>query len=467
MASISIAGRRVGQEIPTGAGHLALFYTSDGGAEFILSAYTDSTLLSGDLYIETYEGSAWVPRAFSTENTLRPDIFDTVLLDFGGRTPDAVAVLIDQFALAINDQNFDYEVFSQNSNSTIGTLLELVGVSVDAFLPNPPDVGFLGFIAKGSRLEFSYSIDGTAEDDILQGRSAAQQFFGNAGNDVLRGGRGDDVLDGGEGVDTAVFSGPQKGYTLTLSAAGTTLSDRSVGRDGSDALIDIEHLQFGAPSAPEMFDLGFYNGLTGLSETDFKSVIELYIAYFNRAPDAEGLYFWGVAFGNGYTLDQIARSFVDQVETRATYPEGTANRDFVDQVYGNVLGRAADAGGGDFWVGLLDAGILQRDTFILRLLQGAKAEFKPELGQDFVDQQIADQAFLETKTDIGAYFAVHKGMSDVANATDAMLLFDGTAGGTGLAIAAIDGSYAQALDPAEGAFLMPLLGVIDDPFAIA
>ena len=85
MASISIAGRRVGQEIPTGAGHLALFYTTDGGAELILSAYTDSTLLSGDLYIETYEGSAWVPRAFSTENTLRPDIFDTVLLDFGGR----------------------------------------------------------------------------------------------------------------------------------------------------------------------------------------------------------------------------------------------------------------------------------------------------------------------------------------------------------------------------------------------
>ena len=81
--------------------------------------------------------------------------------------------------------------------------------------------------------------------------------------------------------------------------------------------------------------------------------------------------------------------------------------------------------------------------------------------------EIADQAFLETKTDIGAYFAVHKGMSDVVDATEAMLLFDGTDNGTNLAIAAIDGSYAQALDPAEGAFLMPLLVVIDDPFAIA
>ncbi len=58
MASIEIAGRRVGQDVSTGAGHLALILTDDLGAEFILSAYTDNTLFSGELFIETYGQSA-------------------------------------------------------------------------------------------------------------------------------------------------------------------------------------------------------------------------------------------------------------------------------------------------------------------------------------------------------------------------------------------------------------------------
>jgi hypothetical protein len=100
------------------------------------------------------------------------------------------------------------------------------------------------------------------------------------------------------------------------------------------------------------------------------------------------------------------------------------------------------------------------------VLRGAKSDLKPELGQDFVDQQIADQQFLSTKADIGAYFAVHKGMSDTDNASAAMALFDGTPESTTSAVNAIDGFYADALDAIDGEFLMPLVGVLDDPFAI-
>lgn len=45
-----------------------------------------------------------------------------------------------------------------------------------------------------------------------------------------------------------------------------------------------------------------------------------------------------------------------------------------------------------------------------------------------------------------------------------MSLFDGTAVG---AVAAIAGFYVDALDAASGELLMPLVGVLDDPFAIA
>jgi hypothetical protein len=131
-----------------------------------------------------------------------------------------------------------------------------------------------------------------------------------------------------------------------------------------------------------------------------------------------------------------------------------------------VLGRTPDQAGIDFWVGQLDSGNVSRDQFILNVLQGAKSEPKPELGQDFVDQQLADQAYLVNKIDIGAYFAVHKGMSEVANAVSAMSLFDGTQSGIDAAVAAIDGFYAEALSSSDGEFLMPLVGVLDDPFAM-
>ena len=302
---------------------------------------------------------------------------------------------------------------------------------------------------------------GNAGSDVIDGRDGDDVITAGTGNDVITGGRSDDLLDGGGGIDTAVYSGAQNSHTLTLSSGSTTISDRRLDGDGTDTLIDIEALNFNSGS----FDLTQFGGTTGLSAENFESFIELYIAYFNRAPDAIGLNFWGTAFANGTTLEEMATLFIDQDETLAAYPPGTSNSVFAETVYNNVLGRTPDQTGFDFWVDQLDSGSVSRDQFILNVLQGAKSDLKPELGQDFVDQQLADQEFLTNKTDIGAYFAVHKGMSDVDNASSAMALFDGTDVGIDAAVAAIDGHYADALDPANGEFLMQVVGVLDDPFA--
>jgi hypothetical protein len=160
----------------------------------------------------------------------------------------------------------------------------------------------------------------------------------------------------------------------------------------------------------------------------------------------------------------MASLFVNQEETRATYPEGTDNTVFATSVYNNVLGRTPDQSGIDFWVGLLDADSVTRDQFILEVLRGAKSDLKPEEGQAFVDQQLADRAYLENKVDIGAYYAVHRGMSDVENASAAMALFDGSPSSIGDALNAIDGYYQAALDPYIGDFLMPVVGILDNPF---
>jgi len=301
-------------------------------------------------------------------------------------------------------------------------------------------------------------------DDILNGSSGSDYLRSYTGADRLEGGAGNDVLDGGPGTDTAVYSGDQASYTLTLSPTSTTVEDRRVDGNGTDELIDMELLDFDSGDV-DPFDLTVFGGPTTLSQENFESFIELYIAYFNRAPDAVGLNFWGTAFANGTTLEEMATLFIDQPETVAAYPEGTSNTVFAETVFNNVLGRTPDQAGLDFWVGVLDAGDVTRDQFILEVLRGAKSELKPEEGQAFVDQQLADRDFLTNKTDIGAYFAVHKGMSDVDNAAAAMALFDGSEASIDTAVSTIDDYYADALDPETGEFIMQVVGVLDDPFA--
>lgn len=84
-------------------------------------------------------------------------------------------------------------------------------------------------------------------------------------------------------------------------------------------------------------------------------VIRLYEAYFARTPDLGGLKFWLKKYRAGKSLDAMSSYFAASSEFKRTY--GTlSNADFVTLVYFNVLGRAEDFGGQNFWRGQLDAG---------------------------------------------------------------------------------------------------------------
>lgn len=293
-------------------------------------------------------------------------------------------------------------------------------------------------------------------NDIITGNDAANLLSGNAG---------DDVIDGGDGLDSALYSGNQSSFTLTFSAQETRVTDRRVGGDGSDTVENIETLAFGDNTGGP-FELARYSGASTLTETQMESLIELYIAYFNRSPDAIGLNFWGTAFANGTSFEEMAALFTDQEETRAIYPEFLSNADLATVVYSNVLGREADQAGFDFWVSVLDSGARTRDQFILSVLEGAKT---PIDGGDAAQQQqqVADQAYLAAKTDIGAYYSITKGLSDVNSARTVMETYDGSASSIAAAQGAADTVYADALDADAGAFILQLVGVVDDPFGPA
>lgn len=307
------------------------------------------------------------------------------------------------------------------------------------------------------------TMSGGDGNDTLSGLRGNDILNGDGGNDRLIGGGGNDALNGGAGEDTAYFTGNQTSYTLTLFAAGMNITDRS-GANGTDTLTAIELLDFDTDINGAPLSLSQFGGLAGLNATQLQSFIELYIAYFNRAPDAVGLNFWGTAFANGNTLEQAATQFIDQPETRATYAADLSNDAFATAVYNNVLGRAADQAGFDFWVGVLNNGSVGRDQFILSVLNGAKAAPPAGATPEFVAQQQADQAYLSNKTDIGTYFAVNRGMSNVDNARTVMQTFDGSQASIQQAITATDGFFNTAMAGTGGEFLMQVTGIIDDPF---
>ena len=95
------------------------------------------------------------------------------------------------------------------------------------------------------------------------------------------------------------------------------------------------------------------------------------------------------------------------------------------------------------------SGGVSRDQFVLAILRG-------------VADTSADRAYLDNKTDVGAYFSVHKGMSDAENAQEAMALYDGTQISIDAAVSAIDNFYQAALNPVDGEFLLKVVGVLDN-----
>ena len=326
-------------------------------------------------------------------------------------------------------------------------------------------------LGSGQLLE-DFSQAGGNGPDTLTGTTGADELSGGGGDDTLTGGPGNDTLTGGEGTDTARYSGDQDSYTLQITPDGFVLDDRRDAGDGTDTLQGFEFLDFeggsyfdGGAGDLTLFDLRQFADFATLTPEDFRTFVEIYIAYFDRAPDAVGLFFWGTVLAKGQlTLEQIADDFFNQPETQAAYPDLNDNSAFAQQVYQNVLGRDFDTAGLNFWVGALDGGFVTKSQFILELLEGVDAPAQPGDSAETIAQRALDAQYLETKTDLGIYYAVILGMSDVDDARDSMALFTGTPASVLAARAEMDADYAEALDPLAGEFLMPLVGVVDDPF---
>lgn len=373
------------------------------------------------------------------DSGLFDDVYDlhVALMNSPGHRENILMPDLEMIGIGIQTGNFAYDngtyfsvMVTQNFASTDGaTTPDVVGQQA----PTQPDT--------------------TTDPDptgVLVGTSTAENLVGTAMDDTITGSGGNDILSGGAGTDTAVYMGDASNYAITLSNGSILIEDRS-GGDGTDTLNSIERLQF----SDSTFALNQFTNVSSLTDADMLAFCELYVAYFNRAPDSAGLLFWGSRLADGMSMEDIAREFFDQPETRALYGDSDDSSALVTAVYSNILGRNPDQDGFNYWVSVLDSGAVDRSEFILAMIDGAKA----------ATGSAADAQYLETKAEIGAYYAVVHGLNNVEVANASMQAFDGSVGSVADAKAIID-SHAVSVDTAFGSeFTIGVTGLVEDALA--
>lgn len=109
-------------------------------------------------------------------------------------------------------------------------------------------------------------------------------------------------VSGTPGQDVAAYTGKLSGFTIKRTSDSVTVSSLTT---GTDTIRNVERLEF----SDKTINLNIKNVASSISATDLKLLQELYVAFFNRVPDADGLEYWIGQFKSGMTLKQIAESF--------------------------------------------------------------------------------------------------------------------------------------------------------------
>jgi Ca2+-binding RTX toxin-like protein len=183
---------------------------------------------------------------------------------------------------------------------------------------------------------------GSSGTDQLAGTAGNDTLDGGDGDDVLHGAAGNDVLVGGTGRDTASYDGKATDYKISHDATGWHVADqRTDGTDGTDTLQGVERVTFADTTVALDTD-----GVAG-------AAYRFYRAAFDRTPDLPGLGFWIGAMDKGSSVQDLAAGFSTSREFNDMYG-GASNADIVSRLYHNVLHRAPEQAGYDYWLHVLD-----------------------------------------------------------------------------------------------------------------
>jgi hypothetical protein len=139
-----------------------------------------------------------------------------------------------------------------------------------------------------------------------------------------------------------VYTSNSTAVVISKSGGNTVVTNTATGE--VDTLINVERLKFA--------DTAIALDTSGVGGQAYR----VYKAAFNRTPDLGGLGFWISGMDGGVSLNTVGQGFVNSAEFKAVYGTSPTNAQIVTRFYDNVLGRAADSGGYNYWLGVLNSG---------------------------------------------------------------------------------------------------------------
>ena len=303
------------------------------------------------------------------------------------------------------------------------------------------------------------SLTGTNKDDHILSGFGDDKIYGLGGDDTIYGSLGNDFIDGGSDYNTFVYSGSSINTTLSVGSLNIIAQDRS-GADGIDTLVSIQNLQF----SDQSFQTSWFTDALNLATSNpsqFKVMTQMYLAYFDRAPDAMGLYFWAAGSYEGSSNIEISNTFASTPEFISTYgsisPQSSSLvlSNFVKAVYENVLDRPAEQAGLDWWLNGLVTNQVTPGNFILSIIEAVNGQ-----------TGTIDSIYFSNKTTVATHFAVTEGLSNTTQATTVMNLFNSTYQASGIAAAvtaanALSDQYlADVATNPELVIYLDLVGII-------
>jgi len=253
-------------------------------------------------------------------------------------------------------------------------------------------------------------------DDVITGTTGNDTLSGTSGNDTLQSGAGDDVLDGGASNDTVVYAGILKNFTISKTVTTTTTTTTTItikdssGANGTDNLSNVEKLQFDDKTIN--LAIQAKADVSNIAAADLQSIQELYIGFFKRVPDADGLAYWIDQLKAGQTIDKIADAFYEagvQYGSVTGYSGAMTNTDFVTLVYANVLGRTGltipSMAEVAFWADSLAAGTHTHGSVVNSMLNTVHTQYANDVTWGWVDKLLINRTTMANK------FAVEWGIS--------------------------------------------------------
>lgn len=302
----------------------------------------------------------------------------------------STGTVVETFDMAANTSNVTVKGKlltvnpSADLKANMGYVLEVPNGALQDLAGNAYTGGSLSFTGN-NMASVTGGLIGTANNDFLRG---------TVNSEILDPGFGRDVVDAGAGSDTVILKMFPNVHAFTQLPSGAILDNYA---GNSVTMTGVEFVRFGKVFT---INVPVERLFSGELKAKVEQLTDLYLAYFGRAPDQNGLEFWQKELIDGrQTIDQITVRFASSQEAQNLFPQSASSKEFVRSVYLNALGREPDAPGWDYWTKVLDSiggggSSQQRGQFVSNVLQGAYA---PSSGPE-------DRAQLANKHDVALYY---------------------------------------------------------------